>query len=107
MDKQPTQYQLQAQVKKEDAPKLLKIPKSESPYTWIRLPRHKWPKSWSNIEEPPVLVRKKIVRTSTCLSLVGKDSSKKFHWDLDGESTELGMSVDSPNTRIVLIGICR
>ena len=32
-------------VKMEDAPKLLKIPKSECPDIWIRLPRHKWPKS--------------------------------------------------------------
>ena len=28
-------------VKMEDAPKLLKIPKSECPDIWIRLPRHK------------------------------------------------------------------
>ena len=32
------------QVKMEDAHKLLKIPKSECPDIWIRLPRHKWPK---------------------------------------------------------------
>ena len=37
------------QVKMEDASKLLKIPKSECPDIWIRLPRHKWPKSWSSI----------------------------------------------------------
>ena len=37
------------QVKMEDAPKLLKIPKSECPDIWIRLPRHKLPKSWSSI----------------------------------------------------------
>ena len=42
------------QVKVEDAPKLLKIPKSECPDIWIRLPRHKWPKSWSSIEDPVV-----------------------------------------------------
>ena len=42
------------QVKMEDAPKLLKIPKSECPDIWIRLPRHKWPKSCSSIEEPVV-----------------------------------------------------
>ena len=29
------------QVKLEDAPRLLKIPKSECPDVWIRLPRHK------------------------------------------------------------------
>ena len=34
-----------AQVKLEDAPKLLQIPKSECLDIWIRLPRHKWPKS--------------------------------------------------------------
>ena len=42
------------QVKMEDAHKLLKIPKSECPDIWIRLPRHKWPESWSSIEDPVV-----------------------------------------------------
>ena len=42
------------QVKLEDAPKLLKLPKSECPDIWIRLPRHKWPKSWSSMEDPVV-----------------------------------------------------
>ena len=40
------------QIKLEDAHKLLKIPKSECPDIWIRLPRHKWPKSWSSMEDP-------------------------------------------------------
>ena len=43
-----------AHVKMEDAPTLLKIPKSECPDIWIRLPRHKWPKSWSSMEDPVV-----------------------------------------------------
>ena len=42
------------QVKMENAPKLLKIPKSECPNIWIRLPKHKWPKSWSDMEDPDV-----------------------------------------------------
>ena len=42
------------QVKMEDAHKLLKIPKSECPGIWIRLPRHTWPKSWSSMEDPVV-----------------------------------------------------
>ena len=33
---------------------LLKIPKSECPDIWIRLPRHKWPKSWSSMGDPVV-----------------------------------------------------
>ena len=42
------------QVKMEDAPQFLKIPKSECPDIWIRLPRLKWPKSWSSMEDPVV-----------------------------------------------------
>ena len=40
--------------KMEDAPRLLNIPKSECPDSWIRLPRHKWPKSWSKTDGPAV-----------------------------------------------------
>ena len=39
-------------VKMEDTPNYLKIPKSECPDIWIRLPKHKWPKSWSSMEDP-------------------------------------------------------
>ena len=42
------------QVKMDDAPKLLKIPKSECPDIWIRLPRHNLPKSWSSMADPVV-----------------------------------------------------
>ena len=38
----------------EDASELLKIPNSECPHIWIRLSRHKWPKSWSRMEDPVV-----------------------------------------------------
>ena len=37
--------------RKEDARMLLKIPKSECPDIWIRPPKHKWPKSWSRMED--------------------------------------------------------
>ena len=36
-----------SQVKIENDPELLNIPKSECPDIWIRVPRHKWPKSCS------------------------------------------------------------
>ena len=42
---------LHLQVKMEEAPECLKIPKSECPDIWIRPPRHKWPKSWSSMED--------------------------------------------------------
>ena len=48
------------QVKTEDAPKLLKIPKSECPDIWIRLPRHKWLKSLSSMEDPVVLLERNL-----------------------------------------------
>ena len=42
------------QVKMKDAHKFLKISKSECPDICIRLPRHKWLKSWSSMEDPVV-----------------------------------------------------
>ena len=42
------------EVKMEDAPKVLRIPRSGCPDIWIRIPQHRWPKSWSNIEDPVV-----------------------------------------------------
>ena len=42
------------QVKLEDALTSVKIPKSECPDIWIRPPKHKWPKSWSSMEDPVV-----------------------------------------------------
>ena len=44
------------QVKQEDAPQLLKSPKSECPD--VCLPRHKWPKSWDNIVDSTVLLER-------------------------------------------------
>ena len=46
------------QVKMEDAPKLLRIPKSECLDIWI--PKHKWPKSWSSMEGPVVLLERNL-----------------------------------------------
>ena len=43
------------QVNLEDAPRLLKISKSECPDVWIRLPRHKCPKICGKIEDSVVL----------------------------------------------------
>ena len=42
------------QVKMEDVPTFLKIPKSGCPDIWIRLPKHKWPKSCFSMEDPVV-----------------------------------------------------
>ena len=44
------------QVKMEDARKFL----SECPDIWIRLRRLKWPKSWSSMEDPVVLLERNL-----------------------------------------------
>ena len=53
-DKQLTQYLLTLKSKWKTLRNFSKIEKSECPDIWIRLPRHKWPKSWSSMEDPVV-----------------------------------------------------
>ena len=67
------------QVRMEDAPNLLRSPKSECPDIWIRLPRHKWPKSWSNIEDPVVPLERIFFWDIHLLSLVGKTIPGRFN----------------------------
>ena len=103
-EKQPTQYQLALKAKMEDAPKLLKIPKSECPDTWIRLGRHKWPKSWSDIEEPVVLLER---CTDTHLpDYCREDNLRNFCWDLDGKKYQVGNVSLFIEKRIMLVGKC-
>ena len=75
MDKHLTQYP-RTQVKMEDAPRLLRIPKSQCPHIWVRPPRHEWPKSrtmkiqWFFLNEVCTDTRWRI----SCV----KDNSSKF-----------------------------
>ena len=46
----------------EDASPLFGIPKSECPDIWTRLPKHKWPKSWSSVEDPVVPLERNLYR---------------------------------------------
>ena len=58
----------------EDAHKLLKIPKSKCTNIWIRLPRHKWPESWSSMEDPVVPFQRNLY----CHPLAGLLWEKQF-----------------------------
>ena len=60
------------QVKMEDASKILKIPKSECPDIWIRPPRHKWPETWSSMQDPVVPLERKSVWSSFGRTVMGK-----------------------------------
>ena len=55
------------QVKMEDAPKLLKISKSECPEIWIRLPRHKWP------NHGPVWKTQSFLLSEICMVILWQD----------------------------------
>ena len=63
------------QVKSEDAPKFLKIPKSECPDVWIRLPRHEWQKS---IIEDPVVPLEEFCYGHISWIVVGKTIRASF-----------------------------
>ena len=87
-----------AQVKMKDARRLLKIPKSECPDIWIRLPRRKWPKSWSNIEDSVVSLERNLYGQFACWLLVGKTFEEvllKLGWR---KCTTLRVSVSSSET---------
>ena len=90
------------QVKLEDAPKLLKIPESECPDVWICLPRHKWPKSWSNIEDPVVLLERNLCGHPLA-GLLWERQFEEVMLELGwGKSAKLGMSVCSSKKGLFL-----
>ena len=96
----------ETQDKMEDAPKSLKIPKSECPDTWIRLPRHKWPKSWSSMEDPVVSSWANSVRSSFGMTFMGKAIWKNLTKVRLGESFQLGMLNRTPWKGGFLICLC-
>ena len=90
----------ETQVKMEDAPTLLKIPKSERPDIWIRLPKNKWPKSWSCVEGPVVPLE----RTLCGHPLAGLLWERQF-WESStetrlGKSSQLGLLICKPRKTI-------
>ena len=78
------------QEKMEDAHKLLKIPKSECPDIWIRLPRHKWPKS-----ECPVWKTQSFLSSEICTVILrqdyyGKGNLRKSYSNMAGRKFQIG-----------------
>ena len=67
------------QVKMEDAPTSLKIPKSECPDIWIRLPKHNWPKSWSSMEDIQSFLLNEICTVILWQNSYVKGNSRKFY----------------------------
>ena len=91
------------QVKLEDAPRLLRIPKSHCPEYGHVFHDTNGLNSWSDTEDPS---RTKFVWTPTSRIVVGKTVRRNSIGTWMEKSTELGMSVCSSKTRIILIGFC-
>ena len=60
---------------------------------WIRLPRHKRPNSWSNIEDPVVPRERNLYGHSLAGLLWERTVRRQSIGNWMGQSTELGMSV--------------
>ena len=54
------QYPLIRRSKWKMQQRFSKIPKSECPDIWIRLPKQKWSKSWYSMEDPVVFPEKNL-----------------------------------------------
>ena len=87
----------------EDTSTLWNRPKSECPDIWIRPPRHKWPKSWSSVENPVVLLERNLYG-HPCRIIGGKTSLKNLVGTRMEKCTEFGMPVCSSTTRPIPFG---
>ena len=75
-------------MRREDAPAWQSLRRSDRPDIWIRLPRHDWPKSWSNFEEPVLLEQNPYGHPPPVL--LWEDNSIKFCWTMDGRKYQTG-----------------
>ena len=100
-DKQLMQYLLKPRSKL-DAPRLLKIPKSECPDIWIRLPRTQW----SRDGRPSRSFWAKSVWSSFGRTVMGKAIWENPIEIRLGEGFRLGMPIRTPWKRVVLICVC-
>ena len=57
---------------------------------WIRLPKHKLPKSWPSMEEPVVPLEAKSVRSSFRRTIMGKAIRESLVWETDGKKFQIG-----------------
>ena len=100
-----TLYQDYQDAQVEDAPTLIKIPKSECPDIWIRLPRHKWPKSWPSMEDPVVLPERNLYG-HPLPNYNGKGNSRKFFGNTVGKKFQIGNAFWKRRKRTILVCAC-
>ena len=86
------------QVKMEDAPKC--------PDIWIRLPRHKWPKSWSSLEDPVVPLERNLYGHPLAGLLWARQFEKILLQHGVGRSFPVGNAYSCTVKKVVLISVC-
>ena len=91
-----------SQVKMEDAPQLLNIQKSNYPDIWTRLPRHKWPKSLSSMEDPVVPLERNLYGHPLA-GLLWEEQFEKIMLEHGWGKFQLRMLIRTPWKRIILI----
>ena len=104
-DKQLMQYPLIRRSKWKMRQRSLKIPKSECPDIWIRLPKHKWPKSWSSTEDPVVPLERNLYGHPLA-GLLWEGNARNFYSTRLGKSFKLGMFICQPSKRTILVCVC-
>ena len=90
----------------EDAAKLLNIPKSECPDIWIRLPQHKWPKSWSSMEDPVVPLGRNLYGHSLGKTIMGTAIRANPIEVTVGRRFPIGNAYSFNAKRIIIICVC-
>ena len=83
----------------EDAQKLSKLPKWECPDTWIRVPRHKRPKSWSSMEDLVVPLERNLYGHPSVGLLWDRQFEKSLLQHGWEKVSKLGMLVRTPSTK--------
>ena len=84
---------------------VIKIPTSECPGIWIRLPEHKWPKSWSSMGDPVVLLESHVYG-HTLAGLIWERQSEKVLLEHGCDFCNLWMFLSQQSKRTLLICVC-
>ena len=83
-----------------------KNPQSECPDIWIRLPKHKWPKSWPSMEDPVCSSRAESVRSSFGRTFMGKAIRERSIQNTVGKKFRIGMFIRQRRKRTTFICVC-
>ena len=95
------------QVKMEDAPKIIENSQIGMSRYWIRLPKYKWPKSWSSMEDPVVPLERNLYG-HLLAGLLWKRQLEKIPLQHGWEKVSNWecLFFRTPSKRVILICVC-